>query len=267
MALYGRRERLREIEAAEAAGEVRWTDRLDDAARIRIAHAVDRLLEDVDRPDAEFHPLEVARSAVLEDLGLTTLTGEEEPGTDFRTALRSGDERLVFSCLESLLFSCGVAAGHFFPDVAPDQRMLLARRLPHFRAALGTILAEHRLAYDLVGDHVVPRDTRVLPRRVVGPTLTVLGGRADLRAVEEAFSAALDALDDGRAAPAVAHARDALEACLAVTGDEARSGTALPGLLEWIGAAAVDPAPSPADATLVVHVVAAVLLRLAAPAD
>lgn len=100
---------------------------------------------------------------------------------------------------------------------------------PGFADRVNQILREHKLAYELVGDRVVPKQAEVLHREVVVPALTLLNGRPEFEGVERQYREALDEIASGKWGDAVTDANAAVEQALRVMlGFE---GGQLPGLL------------------------------------
>jgi hypothetical protein len=98
-----------------------------------------------------------------------------------------------------------------------------------FRERVNEILDDHDLAYQVVGDKVVPRDSMAMHADVVAPVLSLLHGDHRLEKVEKAFQDALSELKpSGNPADAITDAGTALQEMLTVLGTR---GNALGPLL------------------------------------
>ena len=149
--------------------------------------------------------------------------------------------------------------------------------------ALNTILAQERVAFEFIGDEMVEFQSKELHSAVVAPTLRLLSGRPGWENVEAAYQNALKEIGQD-ASDAITDASTALQEAFAVRGckgnalgpladDAQKRGLLAPydrKLIDWMSADrsgkgdAHNATPaSRDDAWLAVHVVGALILRLA----
>lgn len=275
--LYARRKRLEDLVRAEGQGESFWRDSFDEQARYRLLYGV---RDFSDWPDV----LENARAWVLRDLGLPHLVQSGYQEADAEACILSGDTDLVLSFLEALLRVAAIKR-----DTEVDTR--LERTLEFFVPRVRTVLREHRIRFDLVEDRFIPLESEELHREVVVPAITLLAGRSGFEEAEAAYMEALEELHSGSPADAVTDGLRALELALDALGFQgntlgarwkaARSGgvlaahderllEAVSSLVDWLSADRVEMGDTHKetpttreDAWLTVHVVGALILRLA----
>lgn len=154
----------------------------------------------------------------------------------------------------------------------------------HFVEDISAIFAEHRVAWQLIGGEMVPLRSRELYAAVVEPTLRLLAARPDWIDVEQSYQEGLEELLRGRPGDAITDAVRALEAALGhlgfnghSLGDRARAARKAGAiasqdtkLFDWVAASRgtlSDAHPgtraTEADAWLAVHVVGALIVRIA----
>jgi hypothetical protein len=284
---YAARQRLQALAQREAAGESLWTPRFDERVRWRFIHAL-RLFQnraeglgiDLIRP---------ARDYVLLEEGLPDLAGDPHPNADFYVCIETGPEELVLSLLEALV---SVSHANTLGYEPIDSRGLaLHDYLDDFLATVRTILREHRLSYDIVDRRFIPMSSLELHQEVVLPSLSLLGGRKDFRSAEAAFRDSLDQIATGHPDNAITDAATALQEALKAIGckgnslgplcDDAKTKgllgshdspmtDAIAKVVGWVSAdrSTVGDAHAvsralPEDAWLTVHIVGALILRLA----
>lgn len=98
-----------------------------------------------------------------------------------------------------------------------------------FRERVNEIFDDHDVAWQLVGDEMVPRSSMAMHATIVGPILALTSGRSDLDAVEQAFQKALHEMKPGGdPADAITDAGTALQEMLDAVGAK---GQALGDLL------------------------------------
>jgi hypothetical protein len=164
-------------------------------------------------------------------------------------------------------------------------------RFHEFAAGISTILAEHRVAFDFVNGRMIGFESKELHTAVVLPVIGLLSGRPGFEEVESAYLGALDELSRGTPDDAITDAARALQLILESLGCEGNALGALAasakkrGLLgphdhllteavakviDWVSAdrTAMGDAhhasrATPDDAWFTVHIVGAVILRLA----
>lgn len=272
--LHRRRQRLQLLAEQEAAGRSFWTTDFNDAVRTRIKYAFDDSM-DLDR-DAP----EIARGVILRDEGLPYLFDVRyRPYVDLTVYLSKCDHEMVPTVIEAI--HLGVVNATYAPYDAGMS----------FSETIRTILREHRISYDFIAGEMVSLASLEMHEAVVEPTLRLLASAGKFTNVEVAYQAALQEITDGNAADAITDAGTALQETLAQLGCE---GNALGSLIKsakkkkllaahdgpmldafdrvanWVAADRSESGdshkianPSLPDAWLIVHVVGALVLRLA----
>jgi hypothetical protein len=259
---------------AEAAGQSFWTKDVPQPARYRLWYAI---------RDACGHILileelaTVARDLILNDEGLPFLAGMGVvPLTDL--------EHYVITCEDEMIPTVLEAAYAGFAAVRAHRTM--PNNLNEFEAAINVILNEHRISYELVQGTAIDFESKEMHQNVVVPTLHLLAGRSDLAAVETAYQHSLEEISDHEFADAVTDSGTALQEMLKARGSQgnqldplAKSALAMGlitgydvKLVDWVAADRstkgdthnAQPATRD-DAWLAVHIVGALILRLAAP--
>jgi hypothetical protein len=155
------------------------------------------------------------------------------------------------------------------------------------------VLREHRIYFELIEGKMVPLASQELHAEVVAPALRLLSGRSGWDKVEAAYQDALGELAEGKPADAITDAATALQEALVALGCKGNAlgplassarGKGLLGphdapmtdmvekLIDWVSAdrsvkGDVHQATQPSleDGWLTVHIVGALILRLAGP--
>lgn len=282
--LHARRRRLQDQAKREADGDFAWTGTFPIELRRKIGYAfID------DTSDANRNA--VAKSAttrILRDEGWAKLpyAGDVLDLILPRDALSTWDElnRYLGTCEDAMvptvieaLYRTLVATFH-------------AGNVQRFLATVNDALAEHRVAFELIGDQMVEVESRELHTEVVAPVLALLAAGARFASAETAYRSALDEIARGSAGNAITDAGTALQEALAVLGcngdnlgaqiasakkkgllgaHDAKLTRAIEATLDWASANrsqrgdahhATDAERD--DAWLMVHVVGALVLRL-----
>lgn len=264
--LYGRRQRLEQIAQAEAQGQNFWTPEFDKRARGRIAALVQQL--------------GTGAVAMVSKEAIELLLREEGLYVD-----------------KSILVSLMKAHDNVLPSLI-EATLLAVRRISDSRASsleqdIAEVLNEHRISYDLINGEMIAFQSKELHQEVVAPVLRLLPGRPDWGKVEAAYQAALREISEGNPADAITDAGTALQEALTLLGCQ---GNALGSLIKsakskgllaphdsqltqgierianWVAADRSESGDSHKastaitrdDAWLTVHVVGALVLRLAA---
>lgn len=278
--LFKNRRRQAELEAREAAGESFWTREFDEAARNKIVLA----MWDMDRPWANVTndtPLENAKRLVARQFGWHQLEGVTGRGALSQIVQKEPDGEIVASIIEAVAWA--LANTRF---VAGSWEMAA-----RFEERINHVCSTHRIAYELIEGEMVPFDSKEMHEAVVAPTLRLLSGRSGWEHVEAAYQDALREIGEGNAADAITDAGRALQAALEVAGargnalgplvkDAKKKGllgnhdeTLTDGIgkfMDWVsaersemGEAHKSGTDERADAWLAVHIVGALVLRLA----
>lgn len=225
------------------------------------------------------------RHLVLRDAGLPSLAGYDRTDIDVQHCFLQAEHDIAFSYLEAVRLVCstGLESDYF---VYPTN---VAAALQEFDDTITTILRQHRISFELVGNEFVAFESREMHTAVVVPTLTLLSNGA-YREAEIAYQEALSEIGNEKPDDAITDAVRALEITLGTLGcagntlgkklsearkrnllgdhdtqlteailkigswiaaDRASKGDAHPG-----GSATID------DAWLIVHMVGALILRL-----
>jgi hypothetical protein len=276
--LFSRRKRQQDLAKQEAEGSTFWSADFSEEARTRIFLYYQDSAADYLQPG-----LIDARAAILRDEGRLYLHGpHDDPAEDMVRHLLTCDSQSVPTAIEALHNSLRERAG--YPRAPYGAHA-------HFTAHVAVVLREHRVAFELINGQLIEFTSLELHSGVVSPTLTLLAGRAEWIKAEKAYQDALSEISRGKAADAITDAGTALEETLKLLGC---AGTALGQLIKsarakgllaphddkltgslelamsWVavernerGDAHHADERSIDDAWLIVHVVGALILRLA----
>lgn len=278
--LFSHRKRMAELAARESAGESLWTKQFDPKTRGRLAHAA----MDAGGSFGADMFFERARRMILRTEGLFFLTeagrGARE---DFFACLLQGRDEMIPDLIEAL----SLAFTH--NDINAQVGNWHGGKL--FDASVNKVLREERISFELIEHQMIGFESREMHVEVVAPALTLLCGRQGWELAEKAYQDALREISQGAAADAITDAGTALQEALTAAGCEGnqlgdliksarRKGliaphdSALTGSIEkafdWASAdrsqtgdAHHTTAATVDDAWLTVHVVGALILRLA----
>jgi hypothetical protein len=292
MPLFQRRQSQRQKAERIARGEaIELSSTFDESARTRILYAItDSAPDDLhgwDRPSPASVFIPLVRGVLLREWGETTLAQKPDETQDFASFLISrATDGQVPDVIEAVFEAFQhVNRNRAYPKYDEDAP---ARS---FRAAVNRILDEHNLAFQVVDNEVVPRDSMVMHAEIVTPALSLLRGKRAFASVERAFHDALRELKPGgNPSDAITDAGTAVQEMLVSLGAD---GNALGPLLasarkrgllgphdsklaegvqkigEWISADRSARGDSHAvrdatvdDAWLAVHVAGALIVRL-----
>ncbi|MYB44032.1 MAG: hypothetical protein F4X74_03725 [Acidimicrobiia bacterium] len=269
--LHGRRKLIEETVVAEAQGKSLWTDQLDERVRHRICYALEKIRDEDQRSDrGSTYPVDKAWKWTAEDLGLPSpFPGYNVHRFAVERVMAEQEESEILSFVEAVIFLARTGG----LDIVDN-----------FIETVREILLEHRVSFDLVDGQFVPFSSRVLHESVVVPALTLLGSRKSLHDVEKAYHSALNEIHTGSPGDAITDAATAVQLTLEVLGCDGETLGPLAKsaqrkgivtgydekLIHWVSADRsnkgdahkVDSA-SVEDAWLVVHVVGALILRIA----
>lgn len=286
--LYSRRKKIDKEQAAAAAGRDLWTSDLPTEARMKFVYAVQDLVDGTASGRyTRWDLIEHARNAVLRDLGQPHLgITVHNSNDDFFGSIMKSNEEVVYSQLEAVLaLGTILCADRTFGDVDYEVQQTIRRRLPELRETISQTLREYWIKCDLIGNQFIDVESRELHEAVVVPALGLLGGRSHFELAEKAYQEALREIHNGSAEDAITDAATALQEALGAVGftgntvskrveEAVKQGKLTPydkKLGEWVEADrsykgdAHNASPATvADAWLVVHIVGAVILRLAA---
>jgi hypothetical protein len=271
MALFSERKRLKAIKVAEASGQSFWTEEIPVEARTKVAYAVDACSGHVDTYGFDLHFVVTRRVCV--DLGINMQT------IDFASLCRIEDADRFLTFVEATHLALEDSSR---PDLAPA-----------FAEEVNKIFNSHRVAYKLVdeGSQIIELGSLELHNAVVEPVIKLLYGEPKLDRAQEAYMAALKQISHDDAANAITDAGTALQETFKALGVQGKvlgeqikavrasgllAGRDAPILesvvkaMEWVASernqngdghnvtdATLD------DAWLIVHVVGALIVRLA----
>jgi hypothetical protein len=265
--LHFQRKRQKQLAEREAAGENLWTASILPPVAMRICIG---WLDLTNTEVIEFHAREAFRLVLL-DTGMD-LTQYAAGGTN-------GDK-----------FGNALTLTEFAPSLIEAFIGSMRRqgwKTEDLERVLNTIFAQERVAFEFIGDEMVEFQSKELHSVVVAPTLRLLSGRAGWENVEAAYQKALKEIGQDPS-DAITDAGTALQEALAVLGcrgnalgpradDARRRGLLAPydgKIIDWVSADrsgkgdAHNATPaSREDAWLAVHVVGALILRLAGGAN
>jgi len=267
--LFAERKRLAEITEREARGESVWTEEVELPARVKLAKAWKVAREQTGNFD----------DFIVNEL--TTDLGINGPSTDpnilTNMALR---EDMLFTYLEVVY-------------LAVVEYSLLPEAYLAFESSVNRVLNAHRVKYRMVEGQIIPLEAEELHVAVVEPVLRLLHGRPELEKAHVSYLKALKEISNEDGPDAITDAATALQETLNALGCE---GNALGDLIKsakkkgllaphdltltagiekfmhWVSADRSETGDahqtSPAtlaDAWLMVHIVGALIIRLADP--
>ncbi len=268
--LYGRRKLIKQLAATEAEGQVFWTTTFDDRSRLRIWALIEELGE-----GAIAMISNKVNELMKRELGVRVGV--------LPNAFAFGSDDHLPSLIEATLLT---ARGLYGPTTF--QRGVIDR----MEVGINEVMNEHRISYKLVDGQMVEFQSMELHHSVVEPTLRLLSGQPGWENVEASYQEALRQISRNSPANAITDAGTALQEALTLLGCE---GNALGGLLKsakrkgllaphdstltdgiekiisWVSADRSEsgdshkaaPGITTDDAWFTVHVVGALILRLA----
>ena len=285
--LFAQRKHRRETATREARGENLWVEDLSQEVRIKFNHVI-RILSD----DRLLYDLEKIVELVCYQSGLSQLTETRggfgySPTNDVMSAityqLYDSDRGIYYSAFSDDVVLSLIEGIWTLLSSRPMGRWNNPRQF--YTGEIRTILEDHRVSYDFVEGHIIPRKELIMHSEVVVPTLTLLAGRKDFDFAERRYVEALKSIQDHRFDDAVTDASGSLEAvfdalgCDGKTLDRKAKQAQDVGLMsrhdqrviDWISADRVAKGDSHIsarettrdDAWLAVHVAGAFMLRLA----
>jgi hypothetical protein len=276
-ALWLRRKRQEEHAALVARGELVWTTTFTPQARNKLRFAFVDSLSGV-APYAAPSVAQLARTQILRDEGLVTLTGASD------NAALNDVLKFYESCPDILVPSLIEAVGRGIAVLAEQDPSI---QLDFYVEKVQETLYEHAIGYDYVFPNIIERSAQELHEEIVVPVLHLLAGRKGFEQVEVAYQKALREIGEDPA-DAITDAATALQEALTAVGAKgntlgallksARSSNLLApydeklvtGIVEWTeadrstkGDAHNARPASRDDAWLAVHVTGALIRRLA----
>jgi hypothetical protein len=277
------RRRQRELVEREAAGESFWTTDFTPEVRTKVKLAA----ADTIGHTAGDKVYPYAHGLLTRQWGRNRFTAAaSNPTEDVIGALTVGDSEMVPDVIEAL----GVSIDFFIHNhQQPWERPTAG--IGYFSNEMNRIFREERVAYQLIEGEMVDLEAEELHAEVVAPALRLLSGRRGFEGVEIAYKDALREIANGDADDAITDAGTALQEALAALGcsgnslgpliadarrrnllapHDARLEKAIADVMEWVsadrsqsGEAHHVSSASIEDAWLIVHIVGALILRLA----
>jgi hypothetical protein len=276
MMLHHRRKRLEELAKRESAGDSFWTKKFDKTVRLKILHAL--------RDSTDTYPEEVARIArelILRDVGLAYLQNPQgNAWADTVSYLLNCDDDMVPTIVEAIYEAIQI----FEHDEWSAKHI-------EFATTMSNTFREHRLSFDFIDGQVVEFSSRELHVSVVAPTLHLLSQSKTYPGVEKAYQDALGEIASGKPSDAITDAGTALQEMLQqlgckgnalgpliksaktqgfLVGHDIRMVDALDAVMNWVSADRSTSGDAHSateaeieDAWFTVHIVGALLLRLA----
>ena len=270
--LYGHRKRQRAYAEAEARGESLWTPAFSDVARTRLRALFEAAWPEMSRysdPANEISQLLRHHLGVDVDWNHHGLVDQ---------AMKKCSDELMPSLIEAI--------------VVISEKHLMSETYEMLNEVINIVLAEERISYELVNGQMVDFESKQLHQEVVAPTLRLLSGRPGWDKVEAAYQDALREIAQGHAADAITDVGTALQEALALLGckgnalgplvtsarkkgllgaHDSKLTDGVEKMLDWVSAdrsilGDSHKGASEAvreDAWLAVHVVGALILRLA----
>ncbi|MCO4239574.1 hypothetical protein NG702_19555 [Pseudarthrobacter sp. MDT3-28] len=271
MALFSERKRLKALQLAEASGQSFWTEEIPVEARTKIAYFYDACRELVDSYGFDFQFV-VTRHVCI-GLGINMRT------VDFNALSQMEEAERFLTLVEAIHLTL---EGSRQPHLAPQ-----------FAEIVNGVFNSYRVAYKLIpeGSQVVELESLELHNSVVDPVIRLLYGQPKLESAQLAYMAALKQISHHDAANAITDAATALQETFKALGvpgkalgDQIKSVRmsgqlprrdapmleALIKALEWVasernqnGDAHTVTDATLDDAWLIVHIVGALIVRLA----
>ena len=281
--LYKQRKALRSLEEREAAGESFWTDSFGDVIRAQMVHSIRAFSEQISY-------LFIARSLILLDEGLFTLSGQRSESADMVEFIKGCSDDLMPSVLEAL--SEAILSGTQAEEwLGSGYRRNLGPDLQReFEQTVNDLLKQHRISFEMISGEMIAKESQELHATVVEPVLTLLSKRPGWGDIETSYQQALKHLLAGDAGSAITSAGTALQDSFVRVGckgnqlgdlirdakkrgflssHDAKLTGAIQDIAHWVssdrstmGNAHHASNATEADAWLTVHVVGALILRL-----
>lgn len=279
--LFRNRKRLAQLQKAEAKGQSFWTEELDEQVRLKIRYLVENLSDSI---GTIF--IETAQKITIEEEALVRLASEHRDSryTDAIDGILTADTSVVLSLIEALMsLTNRVKPSRIQPYITPRNAARLGAALPVFIGKLSQILREHRIAFDIVERHFVPRQSRIMHENVIVPTLMLLVITKNMKMLRRLIEMTLSELHDGSPDDAITDASTALQEALSALRCEGNSLGPLANsavveeviephdkkLIDWVSADRSTKGDAHSvssalieDAWLTVHVVGAIILRI-----
>lgn len=280
--LHFGRKKQQAIQEAEAKSGSFSTTKFEEPVRVKLTYA----LKHAAGGDASTLTAAIvaAQARLGGELGKYRLTDKPgiTPAEDFFTYLHTCPDDMMPSVIEAAIQGLRAASWYSFVPVS----------IEGFKDDVRTVLDRHRVAWVLEDDEMHELKSKELHSGVIEPALRLLVDQKEFGAVEDAYQEALRKVSAGEPANAITDTGTALQEMLRACGckgnsigdlasDARKTGLLAPhdsrlaagiqSIIEWVGA---DPSekgdthrvgqPPKEDAWLTIHVVGALIVRLAA---
>jgi hypothetical protein len=277
------RRRQEEIAEREAAGENLWTTDFSREVRVKIKLAAADTIGSYAGNDVYTYAHGLLARAHGQEKFTTRATNQT---SDLIGTLTLGDDEIVPDVVESLY----EAIRHFTRDFVGFAQVPIAGP-DYFAEQVNRILREERVAFELIEGRMVDLSSEELHVNVVSKSLRLLSGRPGFDKVEVAYQNAILEISNGNPDDAITDAGTALQETLTALGcsgsslgpliknarqkgllapHDAKLDRAITDVMEWVSADRSESGEahhvsdaSVEDAWLMVHVVGALILRLA----
>jgi len=282
--LHSLRQRLQDIAEREAAGEAFWTPSFSERVRTRVMHAARRTIDRFIN-ESQSTLLGKARQMILEQEGLYDLTGNAAPSADFFAYYHACDDAMFPSVLEAMALTLDQSESYEL-----DLGYYRPRYVPTLIREINEILAQERVGWELIDGRMVEIHSKELHEAAIEPALRLLH-TSEFAKADKQYRDALEELAQGKATDAITDAGATLQEVLEVLGCEGnqlgdliRSARkkrllgahdtplleAIDRAMHWVAADRSEMGDahhateaSREDAWLIVHVVGALVVRLA----
>jgi hypothetical protein len=287
--LHSLRRRLQQAADREAAGESLWTPGFDARVRTRVMHVVRQTASGFIMTNVE-SLFAVAQGLIVAQEGLYTLTGTRTaPHSDFFEYFQTCEDAMFPTVLEAL-----VLAFEQVDEAEARQGNYRRGYAEAFSREANEILAQERIAWELIDHRMVEIHSKELHMAAVEPAIRLLH-QSRFASADQQYRDALDELAQGKAADAITDAGATLQELLEALGCEGnqlgdlvrsakRKGLlgahdtplldAIEKTLHWVAADRSEMGDAHhatqatrEDAWLIVHVVGALIVRLASGQD
>jgi hypothetical protein len=271
--LHSLRRRLQDAEEREAAGQSVWADGFNERVRNRLEH-VFRNSQAHSPSFGTWFPYSEARRMILEQEGLRWLVSSSYTDDyDFHEYFRSCDDAMFPTLVEAIAFT------------------LQGSNAKTFARNANEVFAQERVGWEIIDGRMVKINSKELHGAAVEPAIRLLH-KEGFEAADQQYRDALEELAQGKAADAITDAGATLQEVLEALGcegnqlgDLARSARkkellgahdtplvdAIERTIHWVAADRSEMGDTHhatqatrEDAWLIVHVVGALVVRLAA---
>jgi hypothetical protein len=270
--LFSKRKSEAEKVERELAGELLWSPVFSKETRIKIAFAIE---DSIPVEYFRYIAVETAQALMCREYGVANLSGRNIATDDLYGFIATSTNEQMPDIIEALCIG-------FLKSRENDNGYIFVQ--PQlFHDKVNEILRLERVSFELVGGEMIAFESREMFESVVFPVITLLAGKVGWERVETAYRSALDEIREN-AGDAITDVTTALQQALELLGcegnalgDLAKSGVKRniltpydANLIHWSNAdraskgdAHQSPDVTRSDAWLVVHVVGALILRLA----